>query len=168
VRLGAPSAGALTPRAPRLPHRRTQSDLIRRIGIYSSSGRGGDRNHAVTQRDTPILESRTQYTWRITSRLRRAVTAYAGTRSTESGRGAARYAAQADDTTVVAPCDLTQKQPPIVVAQDIDLVGCSPEYVVTRAVSGSSTQGKRAPRRGGCRIHGGEISPLPRGGTRQP
>ena len=35
----------------------------------------------------------------------------------------------ADNTAVAAPCDLTQQQLPTVVAQDIDIVGCSPDDI---------------------------------------
>jgi hypothetical protein len=59
-------------------------------------------------RRTPIHPPRDHHPGENTSRPRQAVTAYAGTRSTERGRGAlARYTAPADNTTVAAPCDLT-------------------------------------------------------------
>jgi hypothetical protein len=66
----------------------------------------------------------------------RVVTAHAGIRSTECGREAlAPYAGQHD----AAGCELSQQQMPIVVAQDIDIVGFCPDYLWTRAVCGSTT-----------------------------
>jgi hypothetical protein len=78
-------------------------------------------------------------------------------------------AVKARTRPVTKPCDLTQQQLPILGVRDIDLTGCSPDDLGTGAVHGSTTQGKRDKSRSVARgIHGGEISPLPGGGTRQP
>jgi hypothetical protein len=129
--------------------RRYSKEQIRWNRIRRMTGRVlDDRYYAVIQRDTPILECRAPITSRATITLaktlpRRVVTVYAGTRSMEYGRGAlAPCTAPADNTTVAAPCDPSQQQLPTVVAQDIDLVGGSPDDLGTGPVCDWATQGK--------------------------
>jgi hypothetical protein len=130
--------------------RRHSKEQMRWNRIRRMTGRGlDDRYCAVTQRDTLILECRAPITSRTTITLaktlpRRVVTAYAGTQSTDYGRGAlAPCTAPADNTTVAAPCDPSQQQPPTVVVQDIDLVGCSPDDLGTGPVCDSATRARR-------------------------